>query len=175
MAKSSLRTIFLIDDDQMHSEMLEKYLEQKYRLRIHKFATGEEAVSKLEELKPSYIVLDYYLDKVNRDAKNGIDILKMIKEKKPDANVIMLSGQDKIEVAVDTMRFGAYDYVVKNPTGFIRVENVIKNINQHLHLKFLASAYKFSTFFLGGAILFIIILAIVLRLLGISTQNIGWY
>lgn len=175
MAKSTLRTIVLVDDDQQHNEMLKQYLDQKYNLNIHSFVSGEDALAKIEELKPTYVILDYYLDRVKRDARNGIDILKVIKEKYPDVYVVMLSGQDKIEVAVDTMKFGAYDYVVKNASGFIRVENVIKNIQHNLHLKFLAKSYKFATFFLGGVILLIIIVAIVLRILGISTDDVQWY
>ncbi len=174
MAKSTMRTIVLVDDDQQHNEMLKQYLNQKYNLNIHSFVNGDDALSKIEELKPTYVILDYYLDKVDKDARNGIQILKAIKAKYPEVYVVMLSGQDKIEVAVDTMKFGAYDYVVKNPTGFVRVENVLKNIQNNLHLKFLAQSYKFTTFFLGGVILLIIIVAIILRILGISTDDIHW-
>src|SRR4051794_39978805 len=123
MAKTKLRTIFLIDDDKQHSDMLINYLNQKYRLDIHTFNTGEAALAKMESVEPTYAILDFNLDSVNKDAQNGIEILKLIKSKHPAVNVIMLSGQDKIQVAVDTMRFGAYDYVVKNPSGFVRVEN----------------------------------------------------
>jgi DNA-binding NtrC family response regulator len=167
-------TLLLIDDDKHHNEMLASYLKQKYRLSIHSFSTGEEAMAKMDELNPSFIILDYYLDKENREAKNGLEILKMIKEKYPDMYVIMLSGQDKIEVAVDIMKYGAYDYVIKNPSGFMRVENVLKNINHNLYLKSMAKTYRFATYFLSSVIVLIIVMAIVLRVLGISTDSIGW-
>lgn len=164
----------LIDDDQQHNEMLTDYLKQRYTMEIHSFTSGEEALQKLDELKPTYIILDYYLDRVKKDAKDGITILKNIRERFPDTHVVMLSGQDKIEVAVDSMKFGAYDYVVKNPSGFVRVENVMKNIRENLRLKFMMRAYRFATIFLVSAIVLILLIAIILRALGISTDDIGW-
>ncbi|HYV93443.1 MAG TPA: response regulator [Chitinophagales bacterium] len=174
MAKTKYNSIMLIDDDQQHNEMLTDYLKQRYTMEIHSFTSGEEALQKLDELKPTYIILDYYLDRVKKDAKDGITILKNIRERFPDTHVVMLSGQDKIEVAVDSMKFGAYDYVVKNPSGFVRVENVMKNIRENLRLKFMMRAYRFATIFLVSAIVLILLIAIILRALGISTDDIGW-
>jgi two-component system OmpR family response regulator len=174
MEKTQYNSIMLIDDDQLHNEMLSDYLKQRYRVDIHSFTSGEEALQRLDELKPTYIILDYYLDRIKKDAKNGLEILKIIRERYPETNVLMLSGQDKIEVAVDSMKFGAYDYVVKNPSGFVRVENVMKNIREHLRMKTMMKAYRFTTIFLISSIIIIIIGAIILRLLGISTDDIGW-
>jgi len=168
------RIVFCIDDDQQHNEMLENYIRQRYPLEVKTFTSGEEALSKLDELKPSYMILDYYLDNKIHNAKNGLEILKMVKEKYPDIYIIMLSGQEKIEIAVDTMKHGAFDYVVKNPSGFIRVENTMRNINENLKLKYEAKAYKFATRLLSGIIIAIVLTAVVLRILGISTDNVGW-
>ena len=174
MIRGKKRTIFCIDDDQHHNEMLENYLKQRYNYNVITFTTGEEALSRIETDKPALFILDYYLDKTNHNAKNGLEILKMVKEKYPDIYIIMLSGQEKIEIAVDTMKHGAFDYVVKNPSGFIRVENTMKNINENLRLKYEAKAYKFTTRLLSGIIIVIVLGAIIMRLLGISTDNVGW-
>src|SRR5690606_4060164 len=74
--------------------------------------------------------------------KNGVDILKEMKENYPETQVIMLSGQDKIDVAVDTMKYGAYDYVVKGESAFSRIGNIIKNINEFQTLKAVNQGYK---------------------------------
>jgi hypothetical protein len=87
----------------------------------------------------------------------------------------MLSGQDKIEVAVETMKHGAFDYVVKNPTGFIRVENSLNNLHKTLRDKYLIKAYRTSTYILLGIIVLIVITAIILKQTGIATDNIGWF
>ncbi|MFI5135736.1 MAG: response regulator [Chitinophagales bacterium] len=174
MPKLQVKNIFLVDDDPQHNEMLREYLRQHYKVNIYPFTSGEEAVKRISELRPAYVILDYYLDRDDKNAKNGLDILKMIKKEYPDTYIVMLSGQDKIDVAVDTMKFGAYDYVVKNPSGFIRVDTIMRNIRENMRLRFYARAYRFATFFLAGFIVVIIITAIVLRMLGISTDNVGW-
>lgn len=166
--------IFLVDDDPMNNEMLKSHLEEKFKLDIKQFATGEDCIAALDQ-NPQYVILDFNLNSTKRDAKNGIEILKAIKEKNPDIYVVMLSGQDKIEVAIDTMRNGAYDYVVKNPSAFVRTENIIYNIHHNLRLVFAARAYKTATFVLGGFIMLAIIVAIVLKITGVSTESLGWF
>lgn len=173
MADKKRKKIFLVDDDLMQTSLMKAHLESKYNLEIHVFHTGEECLAKLNE-NPDYIVLDYHLDKVDKSAINGIEVLKKIKEVLPDVFVIFLSGQDKIEIAVDTIKHGAYDYVIKNASGMLRVENILKNIHNNMRLKQTAKMYKSATFFLIGVIVAIIIVAIVLRVMGVSTDNVGW-
>jgi len=173
MANSKRKKIFLVDDDSSQTDLMKLHLESKYKLDISVFSTGEDCLDHLDE-NADYIVLDYNLDRVKKDAMNGIEVLKKIKEKLPEVFVIFLSGQDKIEVAVDTLKFGAYDYVVKNASGMLRVENILKNIHHNMRLQQQASMYKKATFFLIGVILLIIIVAVVLRLLGVSTDNVLW-
>ncbi|MBS1658105.1 MAG: response regulator [Bacteroidetes bacterium] len=174
MPAPKLNTVILIDDDDVHNIMLSQYLRDRYKLEVHTFVSGDEALKKMDEINPAYVVLDYYLDKVDKQARNGLEILKSIKEQFPHIFVVMLSGQEKIEVAVDTMRFGAYDYIVKNPSGFVRVENVMKNIRHNIQLQKTATAYRYATIFLSCVIGLIIVGAILLRVLGLSTDNAGW-
>ncbi len=169
----ALKKIFLVDDDQNNNEMLKMHLNNKFNLEILTFSTGEDCIRNLD-LNPDYIVLDYNLNSVNTNAANGIDILKKIKESKPDVFVIFLSGQDKIEVAVDTLKYGGYDYVVKNQSSFLRIENCLVNIHKNQRLAYLAKAYRFATFVLGGILLGIIIMAILFKVFGISAVNPGW-
>lgn len=56
---------------------------------------------------------------------NGIATLDKIKEYDPEIPVIMLSSQDKIEVAVSCMHHKAFDYVVKSETAFVRLQKII--------------------------------------------------
>lgn len=172
MAKKS-KKIFIVDDDPTHNDMLKAFLLEKFNMDILSFTSGEEAIRNIEQ-NPDFIILDYNLDRVNANALDGVAVLKKFREINPNAYVIMLSGQDKIEVAVDSMRCGAFDYVVKNPVGFLRIENTLLNISSALRDKKSLKAYRFATFFLGGFILFFIILAIVLKQLGIASDNMFW-
>ena len=78
----------------------------------------------------------------------------------------MVSGQDKIQVAVDSMKYGAYDYIVKGETAFNRMENTIKRINELKESKFAYEASKKSIRFLIIAMVCVIILSVVLLLNG---------
>ena len=77
---------------------------------------------------PDVIILDYHLDGIDKNAMNGIEILDKIKAFKPDIPVVMLSCQDKIEVAVNCMKHQAFDYIVKSETAFIRLQKAITTI-----------------------------------------------
>ena len=110
--------IFVIDDDAAMAEMIRDFLSRKYSdAEISVFKTGEACLLELFR-KPDVIVLDYHLDSSNKTAMNGIDILKRIKELVPNVPVIFLSSQENPEVASNTIRYGAYDYIVKNENAF---------------------------------------------------------
>jgi DNA-binding NtrC family response regulator len=74
----------------------------------------------------------------------------------------MLSGQDKLEVAVDSMKYGAYDYVIKGETAFSRTENILNNINELRGLKQSNKTYKFVSVCLGISIAVVIAISLIL-------------
>lgn len=151
------RYIFLVDDEPIQNEMLKDYLSERFVYNIKTFDNGEEALKNMH-LNPEIVVLDYHLSAHKADAKNGVEILKMLKERHPDSQVIMLSGQDKIEVATDSMKYGAYDYVVKGETAFSRMENILNNVSELHKVRTINNAYK-KTIVLLSVIIGIIILA----------------
>lgn len=152
--------LFIVDDEPIQNEMLKDYLTERFLYNVKAFETGETALAAIDEFQPKVIVLDYHLSGSNRDAMDGIAVLKVIKEKHPEIQVIMLSGQDKIDVAVDTMKYGAFDYVVKGESGFARVENIINNIGELYKLKSINESQKKSITFLVIVISLIIIASI---------------
>ncbi len=85
--------------------------------------------------KPDVIILDYLLDGVVKNVMNGIETLDKIKAYDPEIPVIMLSAQDKIEVAINCMHHKAFDYVVKSETAFIRLQKIITTIFQYRKLQ----------------------------------------
>ncbi len=131
---ASKRTlIFLVDDDDMYLKTAVHTLSQNRSFDIKQFTSGEAAIeaAKASKKKPDVMVLDYFLNSENSDAISGLEILKKVKEEKLHAEIIMLSGQENIDVAVNSVKYGAYDYVVKNKSAFIRVQNDIKRIAIH--------------------------------------------
>lgn len=119
--------IFLVDDDSVFLKSLEIEFLQHADFNIKTFATGELCLEKLSEY-PDVIILDYMLDGIDKTAMNGMKTLDGIKAFNPDIPVIMLSAQDKIEVAIDCMHHRAYDYVVKSETAFVRLQKIISSI-----------------------------------------------
>jgi two-component system, OmpR family, response regulator len=157
----SKRSIFLVDDEPIQNEMLKDYLSERFLYDVRVFGSGEEALKEMGE-EPAIVVLDYHLASRKPDARNGVEILKSIKENHPDTEVIMLSGQDKIDVAVDSLKYGAYDYVVKGETAFTRMENVITNISEMHKIRTVNNAYKRTIIILAVGIGIIILLSLYL-------------
>ena len=125
---NNLKTkIFLVDDDVVFLKLLEIEFKGNTDFQIHTFPTGEECVKNLH-LHPSIIILDYHLDGIQEDAMNGLQTLDRIKDFNTEIAVIILSSQDKIEVAVNCMHHHAFDYVVKSETAFLRLQKIITNI-----------------------------------------------
>jgi two-component system OmpR family response regulator len=147
-----VKTIFVVDDDQNQAAMVADYLGKFKNVTIKTFASGEECIRNLG-LDPQIIFLDYSFDKAGQGAMDGIKVLDEIKKADPSIEVVMFSGQEKIEVAVNTMKHGAFDYIIKNESSFHRSENVIRNIIRKLKLEASVKIYKRLS--IGFAIAFV--------------------
>ncbi|MEQ8807899.1 MAG: response regulator [Imperialibacter sp.] len=121
--------VFLVDDDAVFLKSLEIEFLNAGGFTVETYATGERCLENLTHA-PDVIVLDYHLDGIDKDAMNGVKTLDKIKASSPDIPVLMLSSQDKIEVAVTCMHHKAFDYVVKSETAFIRMQKIITSIIQ---------------------------------------------
>jgi two-component system OmpR family response regulator len=119
--------LFLVDDDALFLKSLELEFLQNADFSIETFATGELCIANLSH-NPDVVILDYQLDGIDRNAMNGMVTLDKIKAHNPDIPVVMLSSQDKIDVAIDCMHHRAFDYVVKSETAFIRLQKIMTTI-----------------------------------------------
>lgn len=119
--------IFLVDDDALYLKSLEIEFLEHADFIIETYATGELCLKNLSQ-NPDIIILDYHLDGIDKTAMNGLETLDKIKETNPDIPVIMLSSQDKIEVAINCMHHRASDYVVKSETAFMRLQKIITTL-----------------------------------------------
>ena len=119
--------LFLVDDDAVFLKLLEIEFMEHGDFEIETYPNGEQCLENLSHA-PDVIILDYYLDGVDRDAINGIETLDRIKKFNPKIPVVMLSSQDKIDVAINCMHHHAADYVVKSETAFMRLKKIITTI-----------------------------------------------
>jgi DNA-binding NtrC family response regulator len=119
--------LFLVDDDALFLKSLEIQFLDNGDFDIETFATGELCIENLYK-NPDIIILDYHLDGIDKTAMNGLKTLNKIKIANIEIPVIILSSQDKIEVAVSCMQHKAFDYVIKSETAFIRLQKIITSI-----------------------------------------------
>ncbi len=119
--------IFLVDDDALFLKSLEIEFNNNTDFLIETYSTGEACIDYISH-NPDVVILDYHLNGVDRNAMNGIETLDKIKKYNKSISVIMLSSQDKIEVAVSCMQHKAFDYVVKSETVIFRLQKIILSI-----------------------------------------------
>src|SRR5688572_17805030 len=119
--------LFLVDDDVVFLKSLEMEFRESGNFDIETYETGERCIDNLSN-EPDLIILDYLLDGTNKDAMHGIATLDKIKAYDADIPVIMLSAQDRIEVAVNCMHHKAFDYVVKSETASLRLQKIITSV-----------------------------------------------
>ena len=119
--------LYLVDDDALFLKSLEIDFLSQCDFEIETFATGELCIANLSD-NPDVVILDFHLNGIDKNAMNGLDTLLAIKEYNVDIPIIMLSSQDKIDIAVICMHHNAFDYVVKSETAFVRLQKNISTI-----------------------------------------------
>ncbi len=115
--------IFLVDDDVLCLNLYSQFLKQLGYTNVHLFDNGNDCLTGLDTLLPEIIFLDY-----NMDDLNGMDVLKQIKKFDPSITVLFISGQEDIEVAVNTIKHGALDYVVKSSLSTEKMKKIMERI-----------------------------------------------
>ncbi len=99
--------VMLVDDEKDFLETLCKRL-TKRKLDVTSANSGREAIAKIQEFPVDVVVLD-----VRMPGMNGIETLKEIKKIKPSVEVIMLTAHADVQVAIEGMELGAFDYLMK--------------------------------------------------------------
>ncbi len=120
--------VFLLDDDELILTMLSRVL-KKEGYEVYAASTTDDVVNKITSWSPDVVLLDIRLP-----SRSGIDILKEIKERDIDIQVIMLTADDTAETAVKAMKLGAEDYLTK-PFNKEEVKIVISNALEKGSLK----------------------------------------
>jgi DNA-binding NarL/FixJ family response regulator len=135
------------------------HLSNKHKkANIHCYHSGEDCVANAKH-KPELIVLDYHLAPEESSAMNGLQTLQALNANNSNAHVVMLTGDDSVQVANDTKKHGAFDYIVKGETAFAKLDINCKHIlKQIADAKEIEDFRKFKIGFLVIIILFIVTL-----------------
>lgn len=156
--------IFIVEDNELYSLSLDFGLSHSGNYIVHTYKSGEECIKNLHK-NPDVIVLDYYLP-----GKNGHDILKEVKQTHPDIPIIIMSSQNDIQVAVDLLKDGAYDYIIKNKYATLKLNSIIEQILSHRKVseENVVLKIKVNKFKITVGILLLVILGFIIFLIGQS-------
>ncbi len=126
--------LFLVDDDAVFLKSLEFQFLDHADFDIETFPTGELCLASIDK-KPDVVILDFHLNGIDKTAINGLQTLDEIKKIDENIPVVILSSQDKIDVAVQCIHHNAFDYVVKSETAFVRLQKIISSIFELKQMK----------------------------------------
>tara|TARA_B100000678_G_C18205876_1_gene501347 strand:+ start:453 stop:1838 length:1386 start_codon:yes stop_codon:yes gene_type:complete len=121
--------IFVVDDNELYSKMAQHHLSLNPDNEVEVFRGGKECLDNLYK-KPNLIFLDYSLPQMS-----GIEILRKIKETHPEIPVIIVSGQEDVSTAVNLLKEGAYDYIVKDENAKERMWNASNHVRENARLR----------------------------------------
>lgn len=131
MALKKNQLIFVVEDNQAYNKLITEYLNKKGYSNVKNFFTGEECVEAVKKGKvPEVIIQDYFLENMN-----GLDVLKSVKKLNPESEFVFLSNNESMEVAVNTIKYGAYDYIIKDRITLDKVIDRIEKISKFKTLK----------------------------------------
>jgi DNA-binding NtrC family response regulator len=116
--------LFIVDDNKLLVTDLKHYLQTRFGIGINisTFYDGESCLEKVDA-DTRIVILDYFLE-----GKNGMEILKAIKLINPKTEVIMLSSNESIAVAIESFREGVTEYIVKGNEARKKIAKRINHI-----------------------------------------------
>lgn len=141
--------IFVVEDNQMYNKLVVSYLKTNKFTNVESYLSGEEVLKNMHK-NPEIIIQDYLLE-----GMTGIEVLIKAKKTNPNVEFIFLSGQDSIDIAINSMKYGAYDYIVKDQMAFQKLVNKINKITSVTELVKSNKRYKVGVvlFFIGLGLL----------------------
>ena len=123
---SEKSVIFIVEDDAAFNKLISTYIKSKSEYEVYSYLSGEDCLEKIHK-KPDLILMDYDLP-----FRDGIEVMGVVKKKYPDTIFIFLSGQTNVKVAVEAIKEGAFDYIVKDNQA---KENALNKIDQILRYR----------------------------------------
>ncbi|MDX2172765.1 MAG: response regulator [Bacteroidota bacterium] len=115
--------IFLVDDDLYSLNLYQQTLTNLGYENVALFLNGTICLNNLQQ-KPVIIFLDH-----NMDELNGFEVLKKIKRFDPNIFVVIVSSQENMQVAIDALKYGAFDYIIKGDNDIEKMGKVIERID----------------------------------------------
>lgn len=144
--------IFVVEDNQIYNKLVVSYLKTNKFTNVESYLTGEEALKNMHK-NPDIVIQDYLLD-----GMNGVEVLIKAKKISPNVEFIFLSGNDNIDIAINSMKYGANNYIVKDQKALQKLVQKIHQIKSVSEMVTTKKRFKLGVilFFAGLGILVII-------------------
>lgn len=113
-----MKSILIIDDDPLIRKTLFSYFSKK-GFEIDEAESGEEGLTRFEELSPDMVLLDIRLPDMD-----GLETLRKLREKQSDARVIIMTAYDDMRSTIEAVKCGAFEYLVK-PLDYVELDMAI--------------------------------------------------
>ncbi|MBN1847165.1 MAG: sigma-54-dependent Fis family transcriptional regulator [Deltaproteobacteria bacterium] len=136
--------ILVVDDELIMRESLADWLARDGHV-VEKASSGEEALAKFKETRFDILLVDIKMEGIS-----GLEVLKQVKESDPDVVVVMITAYGSISSAIEAMKNGAYDYLLKpfDPNGLgVLIEKIIDHQDRAREILYLKEQYKERTRF----------------------------
>lgn len=150
--------IFVVEDNQMYNKLVVSYLKTNKFTNVESYLSGEEALQNMHK-NPDIVIQDYLLE-----GMTGIEVLIKAKKSNPNVEFIFLSGQDSIDIAINSMKYGAYDYIVKDQMALQKLVNKIHKITSITELVKSNKRYRVGVILFFVALGLLVIATIVLAI-----------
>ncbi|MEK6197369.1 MAG: response regulator [Desulfobacterales bacterium] len=124
--KKFAANVLLIDDEQQFLKVLEERLETR-GLKVNTATSGEDALTLIDDRNFDAIVLDLAMPGID-----GIETLRLLKEKNPDLEIIMLTGHATVQKGIEAMKLGAEDFLEKPVDLSILLERISEAKNKRI-------------------------------------------
>jgi two-component system response regulator AtoC len=125
----AIAKIFVVEDDQFLGNLIKKTLEKLDNTDITHFSSSEDCIKSLH-LNPDIVTIDY-----NLPGMNGLDLLEKIRNYNDAIQCVIVSGQEKLDVVIDTYKKGACDYIIKDDNALVNLENSVKSLAKNVALR----------------------------------------
>ena len=128
MGKNYISKIFVLDDDDIYGKLIQFSLDVNDNYDVSLFNDENDFLNRLHE-NPDIVIIDH-----NLTTMTGLEVLKHVKKFNHQIGTIILSGQDKVDVVVDSYNAGANYYIIKNDNAVPEVQNAVKNLSSNTNL-----------------------------------------
>lgn len=151
--------IFVVEDNHIYKDLVVSYLKTNKYTNVESYLTGEEALKNMHK-NPDVVIQDYLLD-----GMTGIEVLIKAKKIAPNVEFIFLSGNDNIDIAINSMKYGASNYIVKDQQALPKMVEKIRQLSSASKIVQTKKTFKLGVtlFFVGIGLLIAITIFIAIK------------